>query len=238
MTDLHSHILPAIDDGARDCDESLRMIKQAQMQGVDCIVATPHFNYQNVDIDTFIEKRQKAYETLAQYAEKNRIRLPKIFLGAEVYITPELIENPVLTRLCAQCGKKDLLLFEVPHGLTIDWVQKLVELVIPNKTVFPLIAHIERYIKTPWDIEIIERLVDKGIACQMNAEKVLSTNIFTQKIVKELIGRKLIATIASDAHNTSSRGCFLQDAYRKIERDFGYKEAARLAKNARLLLGE
>lgn len=237
MTDLHSHILPGIDDGARNLEQSLTMISQARQQGVDCIVATPHFNYQKTSVEEFLEKRQNAFEQLQQYAAEKNFILPEIYLGAEVYVTPELIKNPVLPRLCVQGGSKDLLLFEVPHNLTIDWVEKLVELVIPNKEVFPLIAHIERYVNGVKDLAIIERLVNKGIACQMNADKILSTNLASRKIANELIDRHLVATIASDAHNTGDRGYVMREAYMRVELDHGYKAAARLAKNARTLLG-
>ena len=64
MIDWHSHILPGIDDGSRDVSESLALIEKLSEQGVDTVVATPHFYADDNSVDAFLEKRNKAYEAM------------------------------------------------------------------------------------------------------------------------------------------------------------------------------
>ena len=84
MIDLHCHILPSIDDGAKNKDISLEMLKEERKQGVQAIIFTPHFNFNRIDVDNFIEVRQKSYESLMSVPEVGELGM-KFKLGCEVY---------------------------------------------------------------------------------------------------------------------------------------------------------
>ena len=71
LTDHHSHILPGIDDGAKNVEMSLEMIRALKQQGVERIVATPHFYAHREDgIDAYLQKRQHAFDTLMPFREQ------------------------------------------------------------------------------------------------------------------------------------------------------------------------
>lgn len=89
LVDLHCHILPGIDDGAKNLDVSMSLIQKEMEDGVVGIVFTPHFHYERITLDAFVQQRKMAYRSVvAQLAER---KLPlAVKLGAEVYFTTAL----------------------------------------------------------------------------------------------------------------------------------------------------
>ena len=84
MIDLHSHVLPYVDDGAKDENMSIEMLALSKRQGVDTVAATPHCIAKNKEaVDAFIEKRNSGYKKLLS-AMAGREDLPRVVLGAEV----------------------------------------------------------------------------------------------------------------------------------------------------------
>ena len=99
MIDLHSHVLPFVDDGAKDEKMSIAMLELAKMQGVDVVAATPHFIPKSKEyVETFLEKRNAGYDKLVK-AMEGRDDLPKIVLGAEVNLCKDISDFP-LSSLC------------------------------------------------------------------------------------------------------------------------------------------
>ena len=88
LVELHCHILPGIDDGAKDLDMSMSLIRKELQDGAAGIVFTPHFHYERITLDAFVQQRKMAYRSVvAQLAER---KLPlAVKLGAEVYL-PQL----------------------------------------------------------------------------------------------------------------------------------------------------
>ena len=81
IIDMHCHILPGVDDGARDVETSLAMLEASRAQGVQYMVATPHFYATRDRVDTFLDRRREAWETLKPRMGAD---FPGIVLGAEV----------------------------------------------------------------------------------------------------------------------------------------------------------
>ena len=69
MTELHCHILPGIDDGAKDLECSLALLREEKNQGVESIVFTPHFNFEKISIEDFVTARENAYRQLSENEE-------------------------------------------------------------------------------------------------------------------------------------------------------------------------
>ena len=82
ILDIHSHILPGVDDGAADLNESVKLLEALFEQGVTDVVATPHFYPMDEDIDSFKDRIGRAYLRLWEKSEGRN--LPNIYLGAEV----------------------------------------------------------------------------------------------------------------------------------------------------------
>ena len=99
VTDFHSHVLPGIDDGSSCVEESIAMLQAARQQGIDRIIATPHF-YANYDSpEHFLRKRDEAEALLREEMVKYD-DLPELMIGAEVYYFRVLSESEYLRQLC------------------------------------------------------------------------------------------------------------------------------------------
>lgn len=117
MIDFHSHILPAMDDGSKNTEESLAMLNSLKQQGVKCVVATPHFYANDDSVDSFLERRQKSFDKVKTEFDGE---YPQILLGAEVRYYEGLSKLERLSDLCIQESK--LLLVEMPSGRWTEYV--------------------------------------------------------------------------------------------------------------------
>ena len=141
MIDLHSHILPRMDDGSRSTEESLQMLTALGAQGVTDVAATPHFYASENGPDRFLARRARSWQQLRPHLTAS---LPRVHLGAEVLFFEGIAAFDGLPRLCL--SGTDVLLLEMPfrpwNGRMLD---ELLELAgRPDVTV--LLAHMERYL--------------------------------------------------------------------------------------------
>lgn len=228
MTDLHTHILPGMDDGARDVDASLELLRLETAQGVDTVVLTPHFYRRREDPVHFLTRRAKAAETLfaaiAALPQEERDMLPQLVLGAEVAWAPSLAEWPELPQLCL--GQSSSFLLELPsHPWTDQLIDQLYDL--PGQTgLTPVIAHIERYLKDqkPQHLEAVFAL---GVPVQISAEPLL--HLLQRSTVLGLLRKNRAQLIASDTHNSTSRPPNLGDALAVVRKKLGNSAADSLA---------
>ena len=116
LIDWHSHILPNIDDGSRDVGESVKLLEILAEQGIDTVIATPHFIANNLSVSEFIEERNGAYNKLMAEMPNG---LPKIVLGAEVEYYLGISRLAELKSLCVE--KSRLLLLEMPISHPKQW---------------------------------------------------------------------------------------------------------------------
>lgn len=111
--DLHSHILPYMDDGARDLETAVQLVSACVAQGIDTIVCTPHFSpATDRSVLEFIKKRDASLELLLNELKKRDITAPKMLLGAEILFDCDLSEVENLEKL-AFTGT-DYILLEMP----------------------------------------------------------------------------------------------------------------------------
>ncbi|MEG0020359.1 MAG: CpsB/CapC family capsule biosynthesis tyrosine phosphatase, partial [Oscillospiraceae bacterium] len=101
MIDLHCHILPGVDDGARNPLDSLQLLELQKQQGIDGVVFTPHFNIDNISLEEFLSRRQNSLDNLLNAAKTKETELPRYKCAAEVYLTPKLLECD-LKSLCIE----------------------------------------------------------------------------------------------------------------------------------------
>lgn len=194
MRDIHCHILPGVDDGARDLDESLEMLAAAKAAGVTSIVCTPHCRDPYFDY----EAMWNAFRELEAHADGFPLQMgfevahPKLMeLGVEQW-APYLCfdgSNEILLELDPHCTDRD---FE-DYERTIYELQGLGYAVI--------IAHPERYRAIQKDLSIAERLVRMGCSLQASSD-FLGGGRFgkEKKPAKKMFERNLYRYIASDAH--------------------------------------
>lgn len=197
IIDFHSHILPGIDDGAKDVDIGIELIKTEISHGVTTIVLTPHFYPETDELDAFLERRRQAYELLKKEAEKQKLPV-ELVLGAEVKFTPKLL-NLDLSKLCIDGTDYILLEFSMLHyhSWTKDVFYK-----IQSKGYLPIIAHAERYINLPEDA--LYELVNAGALVQINTGSLFKDRD-TAKKIERFIKANLVHLWGTDTHSIDKR---------------------------------
>ena len=198
-----------MDDGSKDSEESVSLLKSLSEQKVKDVVATPHF-YAN---DSFLARRDKSFGELKGKLFNNA---PEIRLGAEVRYYSGISRMDNLEKLCIEGS--NVLLLEMPFSKWTEYtVKELVELSSSGKLKLVL-AHIERYLnlqsQTVWN-----RLYENGVKMQVNAS--FFNNFFTRRKALNLIKKGKIHFIGSDCHNMSDRAPAIGKSYEIIEKKLG-----------------
>ncbi len=232
MVDVHTHCLPFLDDGAKSVPESLSIFAAQLAQGVDTVVATPHFYAERMDVPSFLERRASSLAAVQEAAQQQGVPLPRIILGAEVRIAPDLSQLEGLDALCAE-GTNSILL-ELPYfNWHAPWIYDEIYAVIARQNLRPVIAHLERYIEKKSEIAAFEKLFLMETAIQVNAESVLDRH--SKKVVDALMQNGHVQVIGSDCHNLTTRKPCLFSAMQQVEKRYGNAARQQLLKNAEAL---
>ncbi|NLB80052.1 MAG: hypothetical protein GX800_00210 [Clostridiaceae bacterium] len=232
MIDFHTHIIPFVDDGAKDLAEAIKMLYMLKSQGVKTVVATPHYNDSRIDIDGFLMLRNAAYLKLQQEIAQKGHDLPEVILGAEVFLSYEVIHNDGLSKLCI--GDTNYLLVEVPSNVWFEWIYDFTDYLISQKNIKPIIAHFERYAFVNRDIDRFNNIKESDVVIQVNADAFL--NFRMKKTAHRLVENGLLHIIASDTHNTTDRKPVILEAKKQIVKKYGEKKWEEICNNAREIL--
>ena len=183
MTDLHCHILPGIDDGAKDTAVSLELLRREYEDGVRNIAFTSHFNSERTTVEAFTAKRQAAFEQLTAALEGQPMQFD-FKLGAEVFFSPGLCELDTRA-LCM--GDTAYLLLEFPTTHKPHFIrQTLYQL--QQQGIVPLIAHIERYPYVLEDPTLLYDWVAAGAYAQINAGALLEPKLCKKTVQVHSVG--------------------------------------------------
>ncbi len=227
ISDLHCHILPAVDDGASDLEMSRALLEREAEQRVGQILFTPHFYGDRMTLPDFLERRRHAAELVGPICQELGISYA---CGAEVRMVPELMDlDPEKELRSLAMADTGFFLLEWPfYGFPI-WGDEVVNRVWDAGRT-PIFAHIERYDFFFHAPERLETYLEDGVLCQLNASTLLEKQ--TQRHALRLIKNGSVQLIASDAHNLKGRPPLLEEAYRVVERRLGEKSVNRLRENA------
>ncbi len=213
MVDFHSHVLPQMDDGSRNLEESLSLLRMLAEQGVDLAAATPHFYANRESPERFLERRAEANEKLKSGMTPD---LPDVRLGAEVAYFPGVSRIGELPGLMLE--GTDLLLLEMPME---RWEQYAVREVLElscSGTWTVVLAHIERYLAMQ-RTSVWESLLDNDVQMQVNASFFLSRRTCGKALRMLRDGR--IHWLGSDCHNLTARPPRIGEASEVIRRKLG-----------------
>lgn len=222
MTDLHTHILPGMDDGAQSVDEALTLLREQTKQGVTAVALTPHFYKRRESAYSFLARRQEAWIKL-QEALRGKEH-PDLILGAEVAWVSDMSEWPELEQLCYQ-GTKTMLV-ELPTMPWTDGVFRELYNLEGRRGVIPMIAHLDRYFYLQKKRDI-ERILEMGYPVQVSAESLL--RCFWKKQAFDLL-KNYDGILISDCHNLSSRPPNLGKAMKTVEKKLGNRIARSVEK--------
>lgn len=225
MIDMHCHILPGLDDGAKDTNESIAMLKESYNQGVKYCVSTSHCKLRSANaLEDFLLKRQNSYNMLVE-ATKD-IKIPQIILGAEVYLDNDISKYPNVEKLCIEGTKYMLVEFGANVGEDVysEWLYNLI-----MKGITPIIAHIDRYGKRS---EMVQEFDGLNIIYQVNNSSVLG---LFGNFIKKLSDYPVV--MGSDMHNTTTRPCDMKKGYTKLKKKIPDGVEYLYSLNAKKILG-
>ena len=201
MIDIHSHILPGIDDGSRSMDESIEILKSAQICGVTDIIVTPHY-IAGSKYTANNEEKKELLKSLKKEVKKRNIDI-NIYLGNEVFVENNMLELKEKGEISTLNNTK-YLLFELPLNYEFNGIEDLI-FNLRCKKIIPIIAHPERYSFLKKNPKLIEDLIDAGALFQSNIGSFLGTYGREAKdTVMLFLKHNMITFISSDVHRRNN----------------------------------
>lgn len=192
--DLHTHILPGIDDGAKTPEEAMMLIESLRNQGINHICFTPHFYTHKEDIEAFLSRREEAKRQFLSLVLDD----VQVKVGAEVYVTKYLFsEERDLKNLCID--GTNYMITEFSYDSTFsDNTMKMITY-LRDRGIFPIIPHIERYPHLMKNKDKLLELIYEGVLIQSNA--VSFTQFSTKRKLLRMIREGYIQLLSSYAHS-------------------------------------
>lgn len=235
ICDMHCHILPGVDDGARNEGSTERMLNIAYKDGIDYIVATPHFEY-GQEIETS-EELKKKYQKVR---EKWKAMGPKkeLFLGNEVFYSEGMVET-LNSRMALTMNNTKYVLVEFGMDAGPQYVQRAIQK-LRYAGYRPIIAHVERY-PLLQSHKVLKEIIDTGAYLQVNAKTITGEHGFMGKFrAMRAIKSNLIHFVASDGHDSKARKPELKQCRECLEKKIGREKARQIFEEnpIRMLKGE
>lgn len=232
MIDLHCHLIPGVDDGPDDLEESLALARLLVEEGVHRVVATPHY---------LAITREGAWNTMPERCASLNTALEEagialeVQLGAEVRICGELVAEFPSGRvpLIGRFGGEDVLLLEFPHTPELPFGSDKLVRWLMGQGVRPMIAHPERTRAFQRDPSLLFPYLDKGCLIQVTAGSL--TGAFgdaAQELAEKLLLEDCVTILATDAHDPVRRTPRLMEGVARVRELMGESVAVRLTREA------
>ncbi len=232
MVDLHTHILPAMDDGAKDVQTSVEMLKSLQRDGVTDVVLTPHFYMRRQRPESFLRKRKEAFEQLLSVVPTGM----NLHLGAETEFSEVLAGYEKRKELCIDGGR--YILIELPFsGEYKQGVLPKIERFVYDTGLTPIIAHVERYPSIRKAPALVAELINVGCLIQVNTTSILESR--AGGLEDALLRNGQVHLIGTDCHDMENRKPNYAAAIARIEQRYGKESVSVLTDTAaRVIRGE
>jgi protein-tyrosine phosphatase len=212
MVDIHCHILPCLDDGAKEEAISIEMAKMAAADGITHVVATPHANYRyKFDPEVNRRKRDELQKLIGPS--------PTLLLGCDFHLSYENLEdvrvNPGRYTIN---GLQYLLVEFADSGVPPSMDQVFFDLI--SRKLVPIITHPERNPLLSQDFQVLQKWIGMGCFVQVTAGSFVGRfGKHIQKISKSLLRYNMVHFIASDAHDTVHRPLQLSEARKAVAQE-------------------
>lgn len=226
MIDIHTHILPGIDDGARDLEDSIEMAAIAAHSGVHTLVATSHANtqgfFREYSVNTYMERLFLLRKAL------NEEKIPlEVLSGMEIFMSEEVPDMIREERLLPINGT-DYFLMEFGFGIEQEEMDDLLDQVM-ELSLIPIIAHPERYRCVQESAKSLFYWMEQGCLTQVNRGSIFGR--FGEKAkmcVDHLLEKRMVSAIASDAHKPYERTTYMADIKEYMERQYSFEYSKEL----------
>lgn len=226
FADIHCHILPGVDDGARSIEEMQKMLDIAYEDGIRIICFTPHIRRPWLDLKP--SDILESYVQAKRYAELLSSDI-KLCIGGELLYSYEVVdEHPEKIRTM---NETDVVLVEfMPDVSYKEMIRDLSNL--QQDGYICMLAHIERYEVLRSDIKAVEHLYRMGIILQVNASSITRPRDHKhKKFVHKVLKNQLVHVISTDAHRCDHRRPRMKEAYKIVSKKYGQEYADDIFRN-------
>ena len=224
MIDIHSHILPNIDDGSRSIEETFNLIKEAKNVGFDAIVSTSH--YMEGYYETNVPEREVWVNAIYENLQAKNIDV-NLYLGNEIYMTENIIKL-LEERKASTINDTSYVLFELPLNIEPMNLYDVIYEMQQYKLV-PILAHPERYTFVQKEPELVYDLVEKGLLMQANYGSIIGQyGKKAEMIVRKFFEGNLIHLLGSDVHRQNTIYPKIPQALSEINALIGEKKLEEL----------
>lgn len=234
--DIHAHILPGVDDGAKNMAESLAMLKQAQREGIRTVILTPHQKPERKCVS--IEGMRTRMAQLRGEIKREKLEVD-LYSGSELLFCHELLQRLASGSVCTLAGSRYILVEFLPDENWQYICSGLYGLACAGYR--PIVAHVERYLQLVSDTDRIGVLIDMGCYIQVNAGSIMGAAGFGMKrMARRLLKQELVHFVATDAHREAGkRSVQMKDCSAYLYKKFGQDYADRLLwKHAESILAD
>jgi protein-tyrosine phosphatase len=222
LIDIHTHLLPGIDDGPSDWNEAIAMLEAGYKDGIRGAVCTSHvLNRLDAQLDA---KLTTAFERLRGLIQEKQMRM-ELWLGSEIHVNASFDQS---CRTASIAGNGKYYLLELPlNEIPNDVDDRLFQFTLQGYK--PILAHPERNSVIAQNPGTAYSLVQRGVLMQMNAGSL--TGMFgrwTRKKAEAMLEHNLVHFVASDCHNSRTRPMALQKAYKIVVSRVGREAAEKI----------
>jgi protein-tyrosine phosphatase len=233
FTDVHCHILPGVDDGAKNMQQTEEMLRFAYREGVCEIITTPHFFASGNNIPR--ERLEQVLHQTQEMAGQQKIPI-RLFSGNEIYYTSEAARLLEAGEICTLAGSRYVLV-EFDPSVEYSYLRNgVLELV--SYGYLPILAHTERYGCLFEKKERLQRIREHGAYLQVNTASFSGSIVGSiPRRTRYLLKQELIDLVGTDAHNTADRSPRIGECGAYLEKKLGREKAERiLCENPRAIL--
>lgn len=233
--DIHSHILPGLDDGSENLEMSVKMLRLAMQNGIRAIILTPH--YKPMRRNPSAETVEKTVEALKDRMREEKIDI-RLYVGNEIYYSSEVLLSLQVGEIFTMANSSYLLVEFNPaedYGYIRDGLYRLM-----SEGYYPIIAHVERYINLMKKKSRIKELADMGSLIQVNASSITGdSGRQMKKDVKWLLEQGYVHFAATDSHDDRKRTPEMRRAAEYVSKKYGeaysrqifYENAEKILRN-------
>lgn len=232
MLDIHSHILPGVDDGAADVAAAVSLLEIMKQQGITDVIATPHFYAMDNNIDEFEHNVAKAYSDL--YAATVGKDLPNVSIGCEVFYFTGIGRSTGIRELTL-CRSNHILL-ELPNCRFDKEILRDITDITDRLGLTVILAHLERYASEKGFKDLLKLVDNESVLVQINASSLF--NPYLKKATLKLINSGYASFLATDTHSENQRPPMMSEALEEIKKQFGARVAQMFVDNSRMLYDE
>ncbi len=210
--DIHSHILPGLDDGSQSMEQTMEMLHIAEAEGITHIIATPHYKAGRFRADS--EEINRLIEEVQKNAVLDGLKI-RIYPGTEIYYRSEL-ENRLDSGDIHTLNHTAHVLVEFSPFEDYAYIRNAAEEIFGIGYV-PVIAHVERYQCLLKDIKKVQELKNMGCGIQVNASSITGDfGLTAKRFTGKLLNLELIDYIGTDAHDIGKRKPAMQKCAERL----------------------